>query len=102
MTDVPGALTTATIVALVQALKLAGLDNRYAAIAAILVGVCLTVVTQLVTSPIPVLDRPVLDLLGATLSGIVTGLTASGLYSTGKAAFSAIASITTQEPIPRG
>lgn len=68
------------ITALVQLAKGLGLPNRYAALTAVLLSVALTVATYYATGP-----TDTANLWQATLSGLLQGLAAAGLYSATRA-----------------
>lgn len=74
---VPAAIV---IVMLVEVLKRAGLDRRFAPLAAILLGILTTVAVHLA------IQWPALRIWWEVIgSGLLLGLTSSGLYSGGKA-----------------
>jgi ABC-type uncharacterized transport system permease subunit len=68
--------TIPIIAAFVQAIKLAGLPDKYAPIFSVFVGLCLAFIFWLGTDP-----RTTSSAYDTLISGMVLGLSASGLYS---------------------
>ena len=88
--EIQGAALTAVIVGLVQVAKLLGAPPKYAALISVTLGTTIALAAWLTSG-----NQEAAAALGAAISGIAMGLTASGLYSTGKAALA-----TFHEPNP--
>ncbi len=82
-------VTVPIITALIQIAKGLGLPTQYAALSSLLLGVLLSLATHLATQP-----PAGTELWQAALSGLIQGLSASGLYS-------AASSLTSSKPPDR-